>query len=59
MSLPVLATNMAVRFLLNAIPFAPNGGTPVVVRSGLWAQTVAAPPVGAVCQMIPWKESEM
>src|SRR3989442_5786400 len=34
-SLPVLATNIAVRFLLNASPLAPNGGTPVVVSSGL------------------------
>ena len=58
-SFPVLATNSTVWLRLNASPLAPKGGTPVVVSSGLCAQTVAAPPVGVVCQMIPWNESEM
>src|SRR2546427_13179837 len=57
-SLPVLATKRKVWALLNATPFAPKPGTPVVVRSGLDAHIVPAPPPGPVFQMIPWKESE-
>src|SRR5207247_7816631 len=41
-----------------AWPLAPKPGTPVVVRSGLDAHIVPAPPPGPVFQMIPWKESE-
>ena len=58
-SFPVLATNKAVRFLLKARPLAPNGGTPVVVRSALVTHAVGAPPAEPVRQMMPWNESEM
>jgi len=53
-----LATNMAVRSLLNAIPFAPKGGTPFGVKIGSCTQIVPPPPPGPVFQIIPWKESE-
>jgi hypothetical protein len=41
------------------MPLAPNGGTPVVARSGLVTHAVAGPPAAPVRQIVPWKESEM
>jgi len=57
-SFPVFATNKKPA-LSNARPFAPKGGLPGVVSSGLEANFVAGPPAGPVLQMIPWNESEM
>src|SRR2546423_14329211 len=57
-SLPVLATNIAVRALLKAMPLAPNGGTPVVPRSGLLTHGAGAPPAAGMRQMVARKESE-
>src|SRR5436305_6533676 len=57
-SLSVLATYKMVHALSNWRPFAPNGGTPVVVSKGLVTHVVPTPPLALVFQMMPWKESE-
>src|SRR5512143_1593705 len=57
-SLPVFATNKLSPALLNARPFAPNGGTPAVASSGSVTHATAAPPPGPVFQTMPWNESD-
>ena len=58
-SLPVLATNIAEALRLNAMPLAPNGGTPLVPSNGSLTHAAGTPPAGDVRQIVAWNESEM
>jgi len=60
--LAVLATNIAVRWLLNSMPLAPKGGLRPLpgMSNGLDAShCVRLLPFLSVFQIMPWKESEI